>query len=243
MNCDQTGFGKRIISTQKLNRTSTITTYSDTMANFAIGTQVELVFRSQFVTFTADQFNNALKDKSYLFAPGQISDPTNPQKRFPIQTFSKGDMTVFLAPDNPPPIVFRIINTLNLESKYKEVKEVLNSLNMYSNIISEATFMCTTKALASSEPQERLTKMVDTAFVKKISENFGAEMRVFSIKLGSTFPITQEGCQLIIEPLMTNPENEYFLNITYRTRSISDFDKFVSEFGTDLIQRIIEETT
>jgi hypothetical protein len=214
------------------------------MSALAIGTQVELVFRSQFVTFTAEQFDRALKSKNYIEVRQQTSDPQG--RPISLQAFSKGDTTVFLPPVSAPaPVVFRIINTVNLELRYKEVKEMLISMNMYPNIVSSASFTCTTKTKAStSKPLDRLTSIVDRKFVTRISKNLEAPVKVSTIKLTTSFPMKQEGgCEILIEPLMTNPEEEYYLSIVYTTHKMEDFDKFISQFGSDLIQKIIEEET
>jgi hypothetical protein len=213
------------------------------LSSFAIGTQVELVFHTQFVTFTAEQFDRALKSKNYIEVRQQVLDPQG--RPVSLQAFSKGDTTVFLPPVSPPaPVVFRIINTVNLESRYKEVKEMLIAMNIYPNIVSLASFTCTTRTKAKSKPLERLTSLVNKTFVAKISKNLEATMKVSSIRLGTSFPMKQEvGYEISIEPLMTNAEEEYFISIVYTTHKMDDFDKLISQFGSDLIQRIIEEET
>ena len=218
------------------------------MSTPAIGTQIQLVFRTQFLTFTAEQFSKALKEKNYLEVRGQIPNPLNPQAPpISIQTFSKGEITVLLPPippRTPNQIVFQILNTINLEPKYKEeVKPILIALSMFPDIVSDATFNCNTRRRTKTKPLDKLTSMVDRDFLDRTSKNFATDLRVFSIRLASAFPLEREGgCQVIIEPLTTNPEGEYYLNITYRTTKMNDFEKFISEFGSDMIQRIIEET-
>jgi hypothetical protein len=213
------------------------------MSTLAIGTQVELVFRTQFITFTPEQFDRALKSKNYIEVRQQVLDPQG--RPVSLQAFSKGDTTVFLPPVSPPaPVVFRIINTVNLESRYKEVKEMLIAMNIYPNIVSSASFTCTTRTKAKSKPLERLTSIVNKNFVTRISKNLEAPIKVSSIKLSTSFPMKQEGgYEILIEPLMTNPEEEYYVSIVYTTHKMDDFEKFISQFGSDLIQRIIEEET
>lgn len=218
------------------------------MSALAIGTQVQLVFRTQFLTFTAELFNKVLKEKKYLEVRGQLPNPQIPQgPPISIQTFSKGDVTVLLPPIQPPQpnaIVFQILNTLNLESMYKEeVKTILVALNVFPDIVSDATLSCTTRVKAKTKPLDRLTSVVNQTFLGRISKNFTAELKAYSIRLATTFPLKEEGgVQVIVEPLATNPEKEYYLNISYRTAKMNEFDRFISEFGSDMIQRIIEET-
>lgn len=218
------------------------------MSTLAIGTQVQLVFRTQFLTFTAELFSKVLKEKEYLEVRGQIPNPTNPQAPpISIQTFSKGDVTVFLPPVQPPnvnAIVFQILNTRNLESLYKkEMKKILLALNMFPDIVSDASLTCTTRMKAKTKPLDRLTSIVNQDFLDRISKNFGTKLKAYSVRLATTFPLDREGgFQVIVEPLVSNPEKEYYLNISYRTTKMNDFDKFISIFGSDMIQRIIEES-
>lgn len=217
------------------------------MSTLAIGTQVQLIFRTQFLTFTSDQFSKALTDKEYREARDQIPNPQNPQAPILIQTFSKGDVTVFLPPTpspNPNPIVFQILNTVNLEPKYKEAWEILHALNIFPEIVSDASFSCTTRIRAKTKPLDRLTSLVNQAFLDRVSKNFSTKLNVASIRLSSVFPLQQRegGCIVIIEPLASNPESFYFLNISYKTTKMDEFDRFISEFGSDMVQRIIEET-
>lgn len=213
------------------------------MSTFAIGTQIELVFHTQFVTFTPEQFDRALKTRNYIEVRQQVLDPQG--RPVPLQTFSKGDTIVFLPPvAAPAPVYFRIINTVNLESRYKEITEMLIAMNIYPNIISSASFTCTTRIKAKSKPLERLTSIVNKTFVAKVSKNLEAPMKVSAIRLGTSFPMKQEGgYEVSIEPLMTNAEEEYFMSILYTTHKMDDFDKFINQFGSDMIQRIIEEET
>jgi len=217
------------------------------MSSLAIGSQVQLVFRTQFLTFTADQFSKALKGTGYLEMRSQIANPQGTQAP-PIlmQSFSKGDVTVFLPPVQPPNlpiIIFQILNTVNLESKYEEVKKIRLALNIYPEIISNASFKCTTRRKAKTSPLVSLTSMVDTKYIENISKNLNTELKVASLRFVTSYPLKQEGgCQVIIEPLATSAENEYYLEISYITTKMNQFDEFIDEFGSDMIQRIIEET-
>jgi hypothetical protein len=211
------------------------------MSNFAIGTQVELVFRTQFVTFTPEQFIRAVKERNYIEVRQQLLDPNG--QPITLQTFSKGVTTVFLPPGSPPsPIVFRIINTVNLETVYKEVSEMLMAMNIYPDIASSASFSCTTRVKGQTHPIERLTSLADKSFVQRMSKKLGVPMKVSSVTFCSSFPLKQEGgYDVTLEPLMTNADEEYFLRIHFLTHKMDEFNKFISEFGSDMIQKIIGE--
>lgn len=216
------------------------------MSALPIGSQVQLVFRTQFLTFTAELFSKVLKEKEYLEVRGQVPNPHNPQAPpISIQTFSKEDVTIFLPPTQPPspiPIVFQMLNTVNVEPRYKEVNAILLALNIFPDVVSDASFSCTTRTKAKTKPLDRLSSIIDQNFLDRIRKNVSTKLRLASVRLVTDFPLEKEGFQVVIEPLATNPEKEYFLSISYRTTKKSEFDKFVSEFGSDMIQRIIEET-
>ncbi|MGD0028983.1 MAG: hypothetical protein ABSC91_08590 [Candidatus Bathyarchaeia archaeon] len=205
-----------------------------------IGTQIELVYTTQFVTFTPDQFNKALKDKNYLEVRGTIPDSRG--QPTPIQTFSKGDFIVYLAPGDPPPLVFRLINTLNIEPKLKEINEMLINLNIYNDVIALARFACQTRVKGKKKPLDSLTSLVNKTFVSKICKTMDNDMKVSGIKFDTTFPMRNEGgCSVDIEPLITNSEKEYFVAIGYSERDMSKFNRFISQFGDQVIQEMIEE--
>jgi len=209
------------------------------MAVTGIGTQIEIVYTTQFVTFTPDQFNKALKDKNYLEVRGTIPSSKG---SIPIQTFSKGDFIVFLAPGEPPPLVFRIINTLGIESKLKEINEMLVALNIYADIVAVASFTCQTRVSTKGKPLDKLTSLVSKNFISGICKSMDVDMKVSSIRLNKAYPqSSNEGCGVTIEPLMTNPEKEYFVAIAYVEHDMTKFNKFISQFGADMIQRMIEE--
>jgi len=205
----------------------------------AIGSQVKLVFRTKFPTFTPDQFNKALRDKKYTMVPAQIPNPQNPQASITVQTFSKENMNIYLAPNNQ--IVFQILNTRNLHEIYQEVEGILVSLNVYSPAILDIIFNSTTNFEAKVEPQKRLTSLVEARFLQGIEKNFGVKLGVFSIRLATTFPLAREGIQVILEPMGTSPKNEYYLNITYRTANMEKFNQFVRKFGNEMIRETIRE--
>lgn len=216
------------------------------MANLAIGTEVRLVFQTQFQTFTPDQFTKTLKERSYLESRSQIQNPANPQAPpTSIPSFSKEDISVLIPPAFPqanPTIFFRIINTINLKSIYNgEVNPMLNSLKIFPDLVSQANFRCTTRWPAKTKPLDRLTSLVNKTFIDRISKDFPAPLGIGSLRFTTDPQSEREGCQVIIEPLASNREKEYYLEISYRTTNKNEFDDFIDKFGNTMIQKIMEE--
>lgn len=207
----------------------------------AVGSYVQLLFRTKFPTFTPDQFVKALKDRKYSSVQGQVSNPQNPQAPpIAVTLFSKGNINIYLIP-NLNQVVLQILNTVNLQSAYEEISKILFELNIIKDIVSDIVFNCTTKAPTKIEPKKNLTSLVNTDFLQGIAKEFKEDLGVVSIRLATTFPLERDGLQVILEPLGTSPKSDYYLNIIYRTSDMDKFDAFVRNFGDSVIQGIIGE--
>jgi hypothetical protein len=207
----------------------------------AVGSHIQLIFQTQFPTFTPDQFSKALKDKNYIMVQSQVSNPQNPQAPpILVQIFSKENVNVFLV-QNLNQIVFQILNTVSLETIYQEISRILLSLNVLDDIIRNIGFNFTTKSPAKTEPQKNLTSLVKNNFLKGIAKSLGTELGVFSIRLATAFPLEKEGLQVILEPLGASPKDEYYLNVIYQTTKMDDFNDFIGRFGEDMVREIIKE--
>lgn len=207
----------------------------------AIGSNIQMVFQTKFPTFTPDQFGKALKDKNYIVVQSQITNPQNPQAPpIPIQIFSKENVNVFLI-QNKNEVVFQVLNTVNLETIYQEISRILVSLNVLADIVLSIRFNFQTKSKATTPPQENLTSLVKHEFLEGIKKSLGKNLQVYTIRLATEFPLGKEGMQVVLEPLAANPKDDYYLNITYQTTDLNDFNGFVLSFGEEMIQKIIDE--
>lgn len=207
----------------------------------SIGSQIQLIFRAKFATFTPDQFRKALKDEHYIEVRQAMPNPQNPQAQpVIVHMFSKENVNVFLSPI-PNTIIFQVLNVVNLKETYKEITKILVSLNIYPEIISRAILNCNTRSKAKTQPQKNLTSLVQKDFLEEISKDLGRKLEVSSIRLSTAFPLGTEGLQVLLEPLGTSPKDEYYLNIIYQTPDKKKFDAFVNKFGDNIIQEIIEE--
>lgn len=205
----------------------------------AIGTQVLLVFQTKFPTFTHDQFSNALKERKFSVAPAQIPNLQDPKLGFrSVHLFSKGNVSIFLDLSQHR-INFQILNMVDLSEIYEDIKSILLALNVTSNIVSNIVFNCTTSIRTDVKPQEKLTTLVDSKLLKTITDGLGVGFDVISIRLATEFPLGREGSQIIIEPLGSFPDDHYYLNFLYQTTDMNKFNEFISDFGKDTIQMIL----
>lgn len=206
----------------------------------AIGSQVRLTFTTKFATFTPAQIENILTRKGFSVGQGRISNALMPQMpSILVPMFSKDDINIYInQPANQ--ISYLILNTVNLEEIYKEVIEVLSSLNIISDVIANISFSCITRKKAKIDPKKKMTDLINKELLKKMSEDLGFELSVTSLRLAYSFPF-DEGIQVILEPLSTSPIDQYFLNIAYQTLNFNDFNSFIKKFGETMIGKIIEE--
>lgn len=217
------------------------------MSARSVGSQIQLVFLVKFPTFTPDQFNQALKAKDFLMTPSQAISPQGQPTQ--VQIFSKGNLLVFFAPNPQNPaqfqIVFQALNTVSLVYAasggvlLQDIMDILARLNIVEDVVSLITFNCITRAPATIDPMKGLTAGVKPELLEKITKALGSNLNVTSLRLGTVFPL-QKGIQLVLEPLGSDPTKEFFVNVLFQTSDMKEFDKFIKEFGENVINDIIE---
>ncbi len=207
----------------------------------AVGTQIQLMFQTKFPTFTPEQFSRAMTEREFILVRGKVPNPENPQGPLEtVQLFSKGNVNVYLG-GGLNQVHFQILNMLNLNDVYIDVKKILLDLNVISNVISNIGFLCVTTCLSPTKPQDNLTALMNSSFLESMSRALGVEVGISSIRLATTFPLEKNGVQMLIEPLGTSPEDHFYLNIIYRSSNMDIFNVFIEQFGRTMIQEIIEE--
>lgn len=206
----------------------------------AIGSQVRILYQTNFPTFTPDQVNKILTEKDYISGQSQITNPQDPQipPRI-VPMFSKDNVSIFI---NQPvnQIGFLILNTIDLKTVYSEISTILSSLNIIPEVTSNINFVCITRSKVRHKPQEQMTSLLKKEFLEELSTDFGEKLEVTSIRLSTSFP-PDKGLEIIIEPLLPNPEDHYFININYQTTEWEKFNTFIGRFGEAIIQGIIDE--
>ncbi len=207
----------------------------------AVGTQIQLMFQTKFPTFTPEQFSPAMTEREFILVRGKVPNPENPQGPLEtVQLFSKENVNVYLG-GGLNQVHFQILNMLNLNDVYIDVKKILLDLNVISNVISNIGFLCVTTCLSPTKPQDNLTALMNSSFLADMSRALGVEVVISSIRLATTFPLEKNGVQMLIEPLGTSPEDHFYLNIIYQSSNMDIFNVFIEKFGRTMIQEIIEE--
>lgn len=206
----------------------------------AIGSQIRITYQTNFPTFTPDQISKILKEKEYTIGQSRITDIQQPNvPSITVPMFSKDNISIFI---NQPvnQIGFIILNTINLDTVYKEITTILSSLNIISEVILNISFVFITRYKVKKKPQEQMTAMLKEKFVENLSSEFEEKFVVTSIRLSTSFP-PHEGLQIIFEPLSTSPEDHYFINISYQTIDWDAFQSFMEKFGEEMIKEFINE--
>lgn len=209
----------------------------------SVGSNVKLMFKSKYMTFTPSQFNVTFKELNYLASQGpqvQSNMPNIP----PVTTtlFSKENLVVVYNPLDAT-LIFQILNTINFHSIYeKEIKPILIRLNLVEQAVSIRSLECTTQIHVEQNPINMINSLVEEKFVQDMTEIVGVDsLKVATIRINTSFPFVDEGLQIIMEPLLTDPEGTIYLHIVFRTQETSKFNEFVNKFGTEMLERMVKE--
>jgi hypothetical protein len=168
----------------------------------------------------------------------------------PVQTFSKGNIAIFLLPSGPslpPLLVFQILNTVDLNSSSSGsfapneiINEMLGRLNIVPNVVALITFSCVTMMITKDRtPTEVLTSNFKQENLDAISKAVNRKLGVQTIRLGDSFPLEKRGLQILIEPLVANPNKQYYVNILLHTDDQAEYSQFISYFGEKQIEEIV----
>jgi hypothetical protein len=214
-----------------------------------VGTQIQLTVQVKFQTFTPDQFTKALNDKGFTVASAMAGNAQT-GAAVPVQTFSKGNVVIFLlpsAPNLPPLLVFQILNTVNLNNSLSGsaapneiINDMLGRLNIVPDIVALIAFSCVTTVVTKTRtPIEVLTSNFKQQNLDAISKAVGRKLGVQTIRLGDAFPIERKGLQIILEPLTANPTKQYYVNILLHTDDQVEYSEFIRDFGEKQIDAIV----
>lgn len=206
----------------------------------AIGSQIRILYQTNFPTFTPNQVSKILREKDYTFGQSTYHDSQNPrlsQITFPM--FSKDNLSIYInASQNA--IGFMILNTVNLDEVYEEITTILSSLNIVSEVISNISFSLITRYNVDHNPQTQMTALLKTEFVEGLTSALDERLSLSSINLTTSFS-SEEGLTVAFEPLISSPENHYFVSISYQTTEWDSFQSFIEKYRNEILSLIFGE--
>ncbi|MDV3244469.1 MAG: hypothetical protein LYZ66_04750 [Nitrososphaerales archaeon] len=215
----------------------------------AVGSQINLAFQPKFPTFTPDTFKRILDEKGFTISQAQATSPQGQQMQ--VQTFSKGNLVIALVPNPvpqaPPQIAFQVLNTASLMEVSEgtpiidTIKDILAKLNIEPDSVGSMVFNCITAVTTAVEPIKVLTLAIKSDLLSGISKALGMEpLSVGSIVLGTAFPLTGNGLEVRLEPLVNNPQKQYYVSVVLRTDDMGEFDMFIRRFEKKVVEEIIQ---
>lgn len=209
----------------------------------SVGSNVTLMFKSKYITFTPSQFNTTFKELNYLQSQGPLV-PSNIPNTPPVPTtlYSKENLVVIYNPIEAL-LIFQILNTVDFQPIYeKEVIPILIRLNLVENAVSTRTLECATQIRVENNPMDSINSLVEKKFMDGLTSIFGMEpLKAITLRINTAFPFADEGLQILIEPLVSDPTGTFYMHIVFRTLETSKFNNFVSRFGTNMLEKIVEE--
>ncbi|MCW6168948.1 MAG: hypothetical protein LVQ96_04085 [Thermoplasmatales archaeon] len=208
------------------------------------GAQIQIVIETQGLMFTPDNLMNVLKSNEFQIVQGVASNPLNPA--FPpqnTQIYSKDSLMIYLLQTQPlNSLVFTLMNTVDLNSEKiggkpssEMIRYLMDSLSLVDETVSAITFNFTTRFTATRKPIDQLTKLIQTDFFKKLKKDpLLQTLNVLSIRLGDVFPLERQGFNLVIEPLLSNPEKMFFIQFTKKLINRDSLFELVDKFPRTL---------
>jgi hypothetical protein len=208
------------------------------------GAQIQIVVETQGVVFTPDNLLSVLKNNEFQIVQGLVSNPLN--STLPAQNtqiYSKDSLMIYLLLTQPlNTLVFALMNTVDLKNQKiggkpssDMIRDLMDSLNLVDETISAITFNFTTRFIATKKPIDRLSKLIKLDFLRKMKKDpLLRTLNVLSIRLGDIFPIEKQGFNIVIEPLLSNPEKMFFIQFTKKLINRDSLFEVVNEFPRTL---------
>ena len=134
---------------------------------------------------------------------------------------------------------FRFFNKINIVSVQDIINKILLQLKIDPSSISLMGVDCRTMAHDIGIPSDNLTSLISKESKSRLAKIYSGEPAVFSVVLMNKNP-QEEDLQIRIEPLLSNPQESFFIHLNYRTKIHEKFDAFIVKFGENLIKDIAE---
>lgn len=229
------------------------TDISSNMSDFAdleFESTQTLLFQPKYQTYTPDKFKKAMDKHGFIISQGQANTQTG--STIPLQVFSKDNITIFqfLDPKVPgviPQVWVQVLNNFSLKDAYKQVMDLLSEIGLTESRISRAEVSILVYVPVDSGPMKYLTSLVREDAFSELNDKLKTfAPKVTSIRLGNQFPmgqLNQDGFEITVEPSANNPDNEFYINVHFITRSINNLKTFIDTYQNHLIGDLINILT
>lgn len=203
-----------------------------------------LRFQPKYPTYSPETFKKTMDRNGFLLSPGQAKNQAGSQ--IPLEVFSKDDLVVFQLPNpnNPgaqPEIWVQVLNNFSLEMAYnKIVKELLSEIKIGEKELSWIDVSIVIYVPTDHDPLRSLSSLLKSKTSREIGKGLvKLPMSITSIKIGSKFPMMQDGLELVVEPSATRPTEEFYINLHLNTSSVKAFESFTEDYEKGLIDNFI----
>lgn len=201
---------------------------------------IVLTFQSNYRTFSPAQFVATFNGKGFTETHVTAQISVNPDAQ-PVPTimYSKGSLIVFLN-DSENTVLFHILNTLNAGNHMSEVMDILGSLNFKPPSIANMMVRITANVTTDQSPISALTGLVDRKLVDRVQRAHGGsgDIAVSSIRL-SLLQSRDETLTVTVEPFGNDPENAYYVDVMYATKTVEKFNTFMEKVGEELFRDLV----
>ena len=190
---------------------------------------VVLTLRAKYRTFTPDQFTAVFYEKGYTNTPAVANVSDNPvAPPVPTVMSSKGDLLI-LSNDSENLIKLHAVNKTDVNELFEgEIEQALISPDCRPPAADAMNLETTTGVPGMGSPKKALTSLLDNQFASKIKKMYSMDdMAAASIKMVQSDAAHTESLTTTLEPLNTDPEKSYFVNIEYVTNDNDKFTNFV----------------
>lgn len=197
-----------------------------------IGSTVIISFQTKYPTFSAADLDKTMTD----FGFQRNVPPSNKEGQIQQIFFSKENTTIDVDWQNYI-LNFRFFNRINIMQVHETIQKILLRLKIDPNSINVMGLDCRTMAHDIGIPTVNLTSLISDQAKSRIAKVLLTDPTVFSIVFMNNTP-EEEDFQIRIEPLVSNPDESFFIHINYKTKIHKKFDDFIGKFGEDLIKEI-----
>lgn len=201
------------------------------MANVSeIGSICDIIIQGKFPLFSQIQYDETLKNAEY-----EIKVDTQNNNQIYYQ---KGDIIIF-SNFMQNTITFRVFNTISIQTKYDEFKQLLAKLNFKPESVAVMGGEFKTFVTNNGSPHEFLNKFLNEKAKSAFGKQLNINPNILSIVVANS-PVKDVDMQIRLEPLQSSPLDSLFVSVLFRTTNYNEFNEFILKFGADFIGEMLD---